>query len=220
MQSMEMQTAVDMRMASRRRRKEARPDELLLAAEELFARCGYAATRMEDIAARAGVTKGTLYLYFPNKYGLFDAVINRRTLPFLSGAEEKVNAYPGSMNELLREILGRYWEELTNSQLGSIARIVVCESGNFPEMVDLFDRVVIGRVKALTEKIVQQGIKTGEFRNVDVEALVHLILSCFLIRGAWNGGKGLNTADSIEPRERLSSYLDLVFYGLMARGSH
>src|SRR6185295_498201 len=99
------------------RRKDARPQELLAAALDLFVERGYAATRLEDVAAQAGVSKGTLYLYFTNKEELFKAVVRENMLPVLGEAEGIVGQYAGSSVELFREIMLGWWERIGNTKL-------------------------------------------------------------------------------------------------------
>ncbi len=89
----------------RTRRKESRPNELLEAALELFVERGFAATRLEDVASRAGVSKGTLYLYFESKEELFKAVVRSGILPVIENAESMVGQFRGNASELLRSVV-------------------------------------------------------------------------------------------------------------------
>jgi AcrR family transcriptional regulator len=96
-------------LSPRKRRKEARPGELLAAALDLFVARGYAATRLEDVAQQAGVSKGTLYLYFENKEALFKAVIREGILPVLAENEEIAARHEGSTFALLEKLLNNWW---------------------------------------------------------------------------------------------------------------
>ena len=114
--------------APRRRRKEARPGELTAAALELFVEKGFAATRLEDVAARAGVSKGTLYLYFDSKESLFRAVIEEGMVASLSAAEQLLSEYQGPADELLRQLLFGWWEQIGGTRLAGIPKLMVAEA--------------------------------------------------------------------------------------------
>src|ERR1700733_8433576 len=115
----------------RARRKEARPGEIVEAALRLFADRGFAATKLEDVAAAAGIGKGTIYLYFPTKEDLFRAVVRQAVLPNLAAAEADLANHAGSAADLLRMMAQRFLDAL-ESDLTAIPKLVVAESGNFP----------------------------------------------------------------------------------------
>ena len=114
------------------RRKEARPQELLAAALEQFVERGYAATRLEDVARRAGVSKGTLYLYFANKEELFKAVVRENIVPVIGEAEQAIDGYAGHSATLFREIMLGWWQRIGDTPLSGIGKLMIAESGNFP----------------------------------------------------------------------------------------
>lgn len=118
----------------RQRRKEARPGELTSAALQLFVEKGFAATRLDDVAARAGVSKGTLYLYFDSKEALFKAVIEEAMLPVLDAGDDLVEKYEGSAAALLRELIGAWWQLIGNTPLGGVPKLMISEAGNFPAL--------------------------------------------------------------------------------------
>src|SRR3977135_1592391 len=94
-----------------RRRKDARPEEIINAALEVFADSGYAATKLEDVAGRAGVTKGTIYLYFENKDALFKALIRETIVPVLAQGEELAKSFTGSARDLFEQLGREYWRQ-------------------------------------------------------------------------------------------------------------
>jgi len=118
----------------RQRRKEARPAELMAAALELFVSRGFAATRLDDVAAHAGVAKGTLYLYFDSKEALFKAVIQQGIVPILEQDAELVDSFAGTSAELLQRLVLNWWQRVSDTPLGKISRIMMSEAGNFPEL--------------------------------------------------------------------------------------
>jgi AcrR family transcriptional regulator len=157
------------------RRKEARPGELIAAALALFAERGYTATRLAEVAARAGVSKGTVYLYFSSKEELFKAVVREGLIATLSEVEHYVDQYQGSAADLLRTIGKRWWARTRETGIGAIPKIVFSEAGNFPEIAKFYHDEVIARVRQLQRKIVQRGIDAGEFRPVDVHYAAHMM---------------------------------------------
>ena len=127
-----------------RRRKEVRPKEILAAALALFAERGFAATRLDDVALCAGITKGTLYLYFPNKEELFEAVVRQALVPNLERGEALLDEADAPA-ALMLERLMRNWAELALSPAGAIPKIIISEAGNFPELARFYREVVVDR---------------------------------------------------------------------------
>src|SRR6478672_4464076 len=127
------------------RRKDARPQELLAAALDLFVERGYAATRLEDVAAQAGVSKGTLYLYFANKEDLFKAMVRENVVPVIGEAESIIDGHEGASADLFREIILGWWERIGNTKLSGITKLMMAESGNFPEVAQFYHDEVISR---------------------------------------------------------------------------
>src|SRR5204862_852505 len=117
----------------RQRRKEARPQELLAAALELFVEKGFAATRSEEVAARAGVAKGTLYLYYPSKEELFKAVVRQNLGALIAEGAQIAVAFEGSTSELLKLLMATWWERVGGTPASGIFKIMMAEVRNFPE---------------------------------------------------------------------------------------
>ncbi len=147
-----------------RRRKESRPGELLHAALECFAERGFAATRLEDVAARAGVTKGTAYLYYASKEDLFKAVVRGYLVPVIASLEAAADA-PGPVFQLLERVVGLFVEKVYESPLSAIPKLVISEAGNFPELAGFYLEEVIDRGRRLVGKLLNRGIASGEFRE-------------------------------------------------------
>src|SRR5438876_12339156 len=119
--------------ARRRRMPEERPGDILDAALEAFVENGFAATRLEDVAQRAGISKGTLYLYFESKEALFKAAVRENVVPILERAERRVNEFEGSSRDLLVEILRTWWTSMHESRITGLPKLVLAESSNFPD---------------------------------------------------------------------------------------
>lgn len=163
------------------RRKDARPAELLSAALEVFAEHGFAAARLEDVGRRAGVTKGTIYLYFDDKEALFRAVVKEAILPNIVQAERDVEAFNGSAGALLREFLLGWWRVIGESNLSAVPKIVISEATHFPSVARFYYEEVVLRGQRLIASILERGIASGEFRPVDIASAVRLALAPLVI---------------------------------------
>ena len=125
------------------RRKDARPQELLAAALDLFVERGYAATRLDEVAARAGVSKGTLYLYFENKEELFKAVVRENIVAALVDAEDLIAGFEGHSSVLLRKLVVSWWQRIGQTKLSGISKLMMAESGNFPDVARFYHEEVV-----------------------------------------------------------------------------
>ena len=167
------------------RRKDARPTEILAAALAEFVEHGYAATKLEDVARRAGITKGTLYLYFESKEALFKAVVRETIVPLLTAAEQMVDDHAGSPEELLRRLVLAWWQSLDAAQLAGIPKLVMSEASNFPELAQFWFDEVVQRGRQIFAGVLRRGIDGGTFREVDVDLAVRAILAPVLMAAIW-----------------------------------
>ena len=198
-----------------RRRKEARPGEILDAALDCFAEHGFAATRLDDVAHRAGVTKGTLYLYFPNKEELFKAVVAQALVPNLERGEALLSeaAEPQSTAALLAEVM-RGWAELASSPAGAIPKIVVSEAGNFPDLARFYREQVVDRGMALLRRVLQLGIARGEFRALELDDTVRCVVAPLLMAMLWRHSLGRHELAGFDPDALCQTHLQLLLNGL------
>lgn len=164
------------------RRKDARPGEILDAALDLFVEKGFATTRLEDVAQRAGVSKGTVYLYFDGKEDLFKAVIRSGMVRAIEEAERRVAAYPGSAPDLLRELYTAWWQNIGGTKLSGIPKLMISEAQNFPELARFYYEEVIQRGSQLFARTIERGIERGEFRPVNVDHTVRAIVAPLIMR--------------------------------------
>ena len=200
---------------TRSRRKADRPAEVLEAALEQFAARGFAATRMEDIAARAGVSKGTIYLYYPSKQAVFEALVRANLLPMLDRAEAML-AEPGlPAATQMRRILGLAGQVTGNPRLVAIPRLVLAEAGNFPELARFYRREVIGRGLALVEGLLARGIAAGEFRPVDPVTTARLFMAPLIFSALWQHAFApVEEAQAVPPAALLAQHAELFFRAL------
>ncbi len=202
----------------RQRRKEARPAELMAAALELFVERGFAATRLDDVAARAGVSKGTLYLYFDSKEALFKAVIREGIVPLLEEGAGLVDSFEGSAADLLHTLLGAWWRAIGSTHLAGIPKLMISEARNFPELAIYYHDAVITRARDLMRRTLQRGIASGEFRAVDVETAIDVTFAPALMMLIWRYSLGACCGTAHEPQAYLRTHLDLALNGLALRG--
>jgi AcrR family transcriptional regulator len=201
------------------RRKDARPHELVEAALELFVEKGFAATRLEDVAARAGVSKGTLYLYFDNKEALFKAVVQEGIVPVIEEGEALLQQYQGPAAELLRIVVHRWWETVGASQLAGVIKLIFSEAQNFPEVAQYYYDNVVLRGKRIFAIVVELGIRQGEFRALPVDHCVRLLLAPLLMLAIWRYSLGVCEIEPVDADGYLATYLDLAIGGLQTRGA-
>ena len=206
---------IDRAIVPLRRRKLARPRELLAAALALFIEKGFDATRTEEIAARAGVSKGTLYLYFDRKEDLFTDLVAERffcKFPF----ESDVGLEARSASDVLRDVVVAWRTSLIEGQVGGVVKLVFTEVHHFPALADFWVHQVMTPTRAVVREAVQRGIAGAEFRAVDsdlvMNALVLPIIATCLHRHAI--GPHVTCQFLFEGREALGCSLDLLLQGL------
>lgn len=197
------------------RRKDARPQELLEAALEQFVERGYAATRLEDVARRAGVSKGTLYLYFENKEELFKAVVRATIVEAIGQAELDLAASEAHSSELLRALLMRWWDTVGATKLAGITKLMMAEAGNFPELAQFYNDEVIARGNALIVRALERGVARGEFRPHDPQVMMPVLTAPVLMLMMWKSAfLPCEDAREIDTAAYMSAFLDLTLRGL------
>jgi AcrR family transcriptional regulator len=206
------------RSASRwRRRKEARPDEILAAALASFAERGFAATRLDDVAARAGISKGTLYLYFKGKEELFEAVVRATLVPNLERVEALTATFEGPSARLLERLLLTI-AGIVDSRVGAIPKLVIAEAGNFPDLARFYLDEVVRRGLRLIGTILRRGIERGEFRPIDVDHTVFCVIAPMLIAALWKNSLEPHDDAPLDAQALARAHLELLLRGLEARG--
>ncbi len=201
----------------RQRLKDIRPQQLLDAALELFVEKGYAATRSEEVAHRAGVSKGTLYLYYPSKEELFKAVV-RQNLSALIGEGGAVAAsFEGSTADLLVRLFEVWWDRVADSMVGGLHKIVLAEVRNFPELAQFYADEVILPAHRLFSGVIQRGVDRGEFRPVDSSTVAHAVMApmIFLMLHKHSFGACPAQGIDVDPRAILMANADLMLHGLL-----
>ena len=200
----------------RERRKDARPTELLAAALDLFVEKGYAATRVEEVAKRAGVSKGTLFLYYASKEDLFKAVVRQNIAQRLTELSSTWQDFQGSSEEMLRLGLNLWWQRIGSTKASGITKLMISEENNFPELAAFYRNEVMVPVHQLLEKILVRGIERGEFRPIQVQNGIYMIVApmlYLLIRKHSSITYAPNHA-AIVPEDCIAAKIDTILYGL------
>jgi AcrR family transcriptional regulator len=150
-----------------RRRADARPAEIVAAAYEVFAEKGFAAARLDEIAKRAGVSKGALYLYFETKQDIFEAVVKDAVAPNVGAIETFALSFPGPFEQLIRMMVARVSELAQQSNMGKVIKMVIGESGNFPEIARIWHDAVVAKGIGLLTSVIARAQERGEVRSGD-----------------------------------------------------
>jgi len=202
--------------SKRERRKEARPGELLEAALDLFVDKGFAATRSEEVAARAGVSKGTLFLYFPSKEELFKAVVTEN----LSGRFTEWNAefevFEGSTADMLRYCMRVWWERVGSTKASGLTKLMLSEGRNFPELAEFYRQEVVRPGHALLRRIIRRGIDSGEFAAVDVDHAIYAVIAPMIFLMLWKHSAMIcvDGQSDLDPEKYLAIQAETVLHGL------
>jgi AcrR family transcriptional regulator len=167
-----------------RRRPEHRPQQIIEAALEVFGECGLANARLQDIADRAGVSKGTIYLYFPNKEELFREVIRQTAVAALESGEKTLP--DASPTQQLCAAMRGYWKFVRSPAFGTIHRLVLGELHQFPDLAKFYADEVVTRGLRLLSGIIRRGIDTGEFREIDPMTAARMLVALTVMNGIWS----------------------------------
>jgi AcrR family transcriptional regulator len=203
----------------RQRRKEARPQELLDAALDLFVEKGFAATRSEEVATRAGVSKGTLYLYYPSKEDLLKEVVRQNVVNRIVRGVDLIRHFDGDTSELLARVLRLWWERVGETRTSGILKLMMSEARNFPDIAQFYVDEVIKPSHAMLAELVQRGIDRGEFRpGLDVPEVVHALVGPMVLMVLNKHSLGAcSAAFLLDPKAVMEALIDLALHGLLVR---
>jgi AcrR family transcriptional regulator len=199
-----------------KRRKESRPGEILVAALEQFVEHGYAATRLDDVARRAGVTKGTMYLYFPSKEDLFKAVVRESVVPAIEQGERETAQFEGPSADLVRLLVEGWCASFRATRAGGLVKLMMAEALNFPELTRFFHDEIVLRRHALFARAIQRGMDSGEFRPMDVRAAVRLAIAPLLMSAIWTHSFTACGVGDFDPETVRELHLDIFLRGIAA----
>lgn len=201
----------------RERRKEARPGELLSAALDLFVEKGFAATRMEEVAARAGVSKGTVFLYFPSKDELFKAVVRQNISGRFAEWSVEFEAFEGTGAEMLHYAMSTWWERVGATKAAGISKLMISEGGNFPEIAAFYQHEVVQPGHELIRRVLQRGIDRGEFQIPDMDNAVYgVVASMIFLILSRHTGACLANGMPLNPEAYIASQSAIFLRGFSA----
>lgn len=166
-----------------RRCPEDRPEQIIKAALEVFGECGLANARLQDIAERAGVSKGTIYLYFPNKEELFREMVRQTAVAAIERAEQAETL--GTPTRQLLAYMRAYWVFVRSPVFMTIYRLVLGELHQFPDLAKFYADEVVARGQRLLSGIIRRGIDAGEFRLIDPMIAARMLVALTVMNGIW-----------------------------------
>ncbi|MFZ6799470.1 TetR/AcrR family transcriptional regulator [Undibacterium sp. Di24W] len=197
------------------RRKDARPQELLDAALDHFVARGFAATRLDDVAKSAGVSKGTLYLYFCSKEELFKAVVRESIVPLIGEAEEVIEQFTGTSEDLFRNLMRTWWDNVGASKLSGLPKLMMAEAGNFPELARFYQEEVVDRGENLVANVLKRGIVRGEVRQLDLEIAPRMITAPMIMMMMWKHSSGVCKVEESKLPAYLEYYIDMALRSIL-----
>ena len=198
------------------RRPEDRPDEILEAATTLFGEQGFARTRLEDVAKKAGVSKGTLYLYFDSKEALFREMVRRRVVTIVEEAERRYAAHTGTARDALANLVRDWWQLGGSHASACIHRVVGAELSSFPELGRFYFEEVIARSRQLFGRGIASGVASGEFRRVRNDYASRAIPSLVVHAISQQRFFSIFDPNALEDDRVVDGILDFLFHGLLA----
>jgi AcrR family transcriptional regulator len=211
-----MPELVEQRGPKFRRRAEARPDEVLDAALELFVEKGFVQTRVEDIAARAGLSKGAVYLYFPSKEAILEGLVRRAILPIADSALSFLENFTGDPRIVITTVMKMIAGRLCDPKLVAIPRLLIREMIHFPEFAQMYRREVLDRVIPKVTQLIKNGVAEGYFRPVDPELTIRSIIGPIALHMLMAEVFGITPADGLAIDRFIENHLTILFDGLSA----
>ncbi|HEX7076653.1 MAG TPA: TetR/AcrR family transcriptional regulator [Hyphomicrobiaceae bacterium] len=172
-------------MSTRKRRKEQRPEEILNAALEEFIAKGYAGTRLDDVARRAGISKGLVYVYFDTKEDLFEAVIRTFLVPHVEMLQGEIEGSQLSSEALLRGPVLGLMKKIVNSRVHELVRLLIAEGQRHPDLTAFYYEEVVSRGMSVIRTIIDRGIARGEFRETPLREFPQLVIAPMLMAMVW-----------------------------------
>lgn len=201
-----------------RRRKDARPAEIVSAALEVFAEKGFAAARLDDIAARAGVSKGALYLYFETKQDLFEAVVRDAVLPDLDAVGQAAANPALTLRQLAPILAARVAQVLTTSRVPAVAKMVIAESRNFPDLARVWHDQVVSRALAVLTGVITAAQTRGEVRPGDPRYHALSLAGPMLMGVLWREVLEPVGAEPIDLAALAGQHVETALFGLLTEG--
>jgi AcrR family transcriptional regulator len=211
-----MTEVLEARTETRRRRKAERPQEILEAAFVEFSRNGYAMTTLDRVAERAGVTKGTIYVYFENKEHLFISMVREVTKAALDTVHERLETHEGSTADLLRAQFSFIYQHIVEDRRRrEVLRMLIAEAPRFPELADRYHQEILRPCLDMLRQAIQRGMDRGEFRNSAIVDLPQIVIAPIALVDLWM--MMFDDRQPLDMKAYFNAHLDLVLNGLLAK---
>lgn len=198
------------------RRPQARPAEILSAALDLFAERGFSATRMEDVARQAGISKAGVYLYYKDKMALLQALVNEMAAANVSVARGIAEQHEGPVGPLLATVLAFMARQLRDTRFPELLKVVISESRAHPDIGRLYLDNVIRQGLPLFEELIRRGVARGEFRAVDPALAVKAMIAPMLLAAIWKTVLQPIGAEPLDPEALAAQHIDVFLKGISA----
>jgi AcrR family transcriptional regulator len=213
-----MTEVFDVRPDTRRRRKAERPQEILEAAFVEFSRNGYASTTLDQIAERAGVTKGTIYVYFENKEHLFISMVREITKTTLDTVHEMFETHEGSTAELLRAQFSFMYQHIVeDKRRREVVRMLIAEAPRFPELADRYHQEILRPCLDMLRQAIQRGMDRGEFRKSTIVNVPQVVIAPIALVDLWM--MMFDDRQPLDLKAYFDAHLDMVLNGLLVKAS-
>lgn len=187
---------------------------ILEAAFELFSEKGFSATRLDEVAQRAGVAKGTLYLYFDSKEDLFKKVVETAIIINIEPVEKMMEAHEGPVFPVLEQVFHFIGNKLATTRVGAFPRIIIAEAANFPDLVTYYRDKVILRIQRFFTGAIQKGIDQGEFKPIDPEAAARILMAPFLMLALLSNIEAFKKGLKLDPEQHIEAARQILGNGL------
>jgi AcrR family transcriptional regulator len=211
-----MTEVLEARPDTRRRRKAERPQEILEAAFVEFSRNGYATTTLDRIAEHAGVTKGTIYVYFENKEHLFISMVREITKTTLDTVHQMFENHEGSTAELLRAQFSFIYQHIVeDKRRREVVRMLIAEAPRFPELADRYHEEILRPCLDMLRQAIKRGMDRGEFRKSSILDSPQVVIAPIALVDLWMMMFG--DRQPLDLKAYFNAHLDLVLNGLLAK---
>jgi AcrR family transcriptional regulator len=211
-----MSEILEARTETRRRRKAERPQEILEAAFVEFSRNGYAMTTLDRVAERAGVTKGTIYVYFENKEHLFISMVREVTKAALDTVHEMLETHEGTTADLLRAQFSFIYQHIVEDRRRrEVLRMLIAEAPRFPELADRYHQEILRPCLDMLRQAIRRGMDRGEFRNSAIVDLPQIVIAPIALVDLWM--MMFDDRQPLDMKAYFNAHLDLVLNGLLAK---
>jgi AcrR family transcriptional regulator len=207
-----VQAVADQHPSKREIQKEARRNAIIDAGFQEFALQGFTATKLDDVAVRAGIGKGTIYLYFDSKESLFEEVIRKNIFPLRDEARTHAAEFQGSATQLLTIHFHRMYAALHAGQMPQLVAMVMGEASRFPKIADFFFKEVVRANQELVTSILQRGIDSGEFRDSFPVDFTQILIAPAMISAIWR--LQFSEQSPLDIETYAAAHVDFVLHGL------